>query len=224
MKPRHAAPLVLAAVGLGLLLLWPAHHVKAQTEYFPYTIRSGDTLDAIADSFGLLADDITLANQCASSKPCWANEETGDLMAGETIRIPTGTKVRTVGQVESDFLIQKINPSTVDGIWHYHYGVPLAPTRMTLHIGDDIGYACMGYSEKLISIDYSGQEVTFTKIRVGSPGRCPVCLAAETLIATPSGSVPVQNLKLGMSVWTVDKAGDRVPGRIIETSKVQVPT
>jgi LysM repeat protein len=48
-------------------------------KYFPYTIRSGDTLETIADIFGVQVADITRANRHLAA---------GDLMAGDTIRIP----------------------------------------------------------------------------------------------------------------------------------------
>jgi len=53
---------------------------------------------------------------------------------------------------------------------------------------------------------------------------CPICLAGSTLIDTPSGLVPVKNLRVGMPIWTKDKAGRRVFGIVIKTSKVPVPS
>lgn len=52
---------------------------------------------------------------------------------------------------------------------------------------------------------------------------CPICLAKNTLIDTPSGLVVVQNLQKGSSVWTVNNSGKRVPGVVLETSKTPVP-
>ena len=52
---------------------------------------------------------------------------------------------------------------------------------------------------------------------------CPICLAKNTLIDTPSGSISVTDLQIGMSVWTMNKYGQRVSGVITKTSKVQVP-
>jgi LysM repeat protein len=53
----------------------PTHEHK----YFPYTIRAGDTLETIADIFGVQVADITRANHRIAD---------GNLMAGDTIRIP----------------------------------------------------------------------------------------------------------------------------------------
>lgn len=133
--------------------------------------------------------------------------------------------VKKAGEQESSFLIQKINPDSVEGLWYQAY--PLAREEGTpkiLRIGDNIGYACEGVSEKLTSIDFTEQTITFTKV-VGNPplGGCPICLAGNTLIDTPLGSMPVKDLKIGMKIWTTDKNGNRISGIAIKTSKVPVP-
>lgn len=139
---------------------------------------------------------------------------------------PSGEEIiKKVGERGSYFVIQKINPDSVEGLWYAAYPIPTpVGTPRTLRIGDDIGYACEGVSEKLISIDFSGQSVTFTKV-VGEPpfGGCPICLSSNTLIDTPSGLIPVKDLQVGMTVWTTDKAGSRTHGVIEEISKVSVP-
>ena len=53
---------------------------------------------------------------------------------------------------------------------------------------------------------------------------CPICLAAGSLIDTPSGPVAVENLNVGDSVWTVNKAGERVIGTILKIASVRVPS
>lgn len=135
--------------------------------------------------------------------------------------------IRTVGERESSFLILTINRNSVEGLWYQAYPIvrPNDPgTPKTLYIGDDIGYACEGVSDKLTGIDFSGQRITFTKI-VGQPplGGCPICLAGNTLISTPSGLVPVKDLQIGMPIWTIDKFGRRAYAIITETSKMTVP-
>jgi len=52
---------------------------------------------------------------------------------------------------------------------------------------------------------------------------CPICLAGDTMIDTPYGLRPIKDLQVGMPIWTTDKAGNRVLGIILETSKVLVP-
>lgn len=52
---------------------------------------------------------------------------------------------------------------------------------------------------------------------------CPICLAKHTLIDTPQGAIPVEELRKGMPVWTITKSGERVSAVIIETAKPTVP-
>ncbi len=52
---------------------------------------------------------------------------------------------------------------------------------------------------------------------------CPICLAMGTLIDTPQGTVAVEDLRVGDSVWTVNASGERIPMTILKTSRVAVP-
>ncbi len=52
---------------------------------------------------------------------------------------------------------------------------------------------------------------------------CPICLASNTYISTPQGSVKVTNLKVGMLVWSVDKEGNKIAEPILRLSKTRVP-
>lgn len=65
------------------------------------------------------------------------------------------------------------------------------------------------------SIEVQKQEASFPS--------CPICLAEGTLIDTPRGPVAVEDLQLGDSVWTMNKAGERVPGKILRLGNVNVP-
>ncbi|MBI3955550.1 hypothetical protein HY338_03830, partial [Candidatus Gottesmanbacteria bacterium] len=52
---------------------------------------------------------------------------------------------------------------------------------------------------------------------------CPICLASNTYISTPQGSVKVTDLKVGMPVWSVDKDGNKITVPILKLSKTRVP-
>jgi Hint domain len=65
------------------------------------------------------------------------------------------------------------------------------------------------------AIEIQKQESTFPS--------CPICLAVGTLIETPRGAVPVEDLQLGDPVWTMNAAGERVPGKILKLGNVNVP-
>lgn len=51
----------------------------------------------------------------------------------------------------------------------------------------------------------------------------PICLARGTLIDTPGGPVPVEQLGRGMAVWTMDASGQRFAAAVNETSSTPVP-
>lgn len=52
---------------------------------------------------------------------------------------------------------------------------------------------------------------------------CPICLAAGTLIDTPSGAVRVESFHVGDQVWTMNEVGERVPASILKTGSMRVP-
>ena len=52
---------------------------------------------------------------------------------------------------------------------------------------------------------------------------CPICLAEGTLIDTPRGAVPIEDLQIGDLVWTMNGAGERVPGEILQLGNVNAP-
>jgi len=51
----------------------------------------------------------------------------------------------------------------------------------------------------------------------------PICLTRGTVIDTPGGPVPVEQLHQGMAVWTVDNSGKRIAAAVVETSVTPVP-
>lgn len=52
---------------------------------------------------------------------------------------------------------------------------------------------------------------------------CPICLSGDALIETPVGLISVQDLRIGMPVWTADEAGRRFSGIVMKTSMVPAP-
>lgn len=53
---------------------------------------------------------------------------------------------------------------------------------------------------------------------------CPVCLAPQTQIDTPTGPVAVADLRIGDVVWTADMSGSRLAAIIVKTVRVPVPS
>jgi hypothetical protein len=85
----------------------------------------------------------------------------------------------------------------------------------SLRVGENQGESIQGTIT-------SGGVINVTK-RESSFNTCPICLAAGTLIDTPDGAVPVEQLRVGMPVWTVDGEGQRVAATIIDTASTWVP-
>ena len=52
---------------------------------------------------------------------------------------------------------------------------------------------------------------------------CPICLARGTRIQTPSGGVPVELLRIGAAVWTLDTAGRVIPGTVLGLGSTSAP-
>ena len=52
----------------------------------------------------------------------------------------------------------------------------------------------------------------------------PICLTKGTLIDTPYGSVPIEQLHKGMAVWTVDNSRKRILGAVVDTAMTSVPS
>ncbi len=65
--------------------------------------------------------------------------------------------------------------------------------------------------------------VTVINRQQAGPPQCPICLALGTRIATPSGDVAVQDLRVGDVVWTIDVAGARIAAPLIAVGSTPVP-
>jgi hypothetical protein len=81
--------------------------------------------------------------------------------------------------------------------------------------------------------DTGNERVTGTVTKDGSvtiEGRgagerfaCPICLVEGVRIATPTGSVAVQDVRVGMRVWTTDANGRRIVGVVLRIGHMQAP-
>lgn len=87
--------------------------------------------------------------------------------------------------------------------------------QYSLAIGQNQGFRVEGTVTSAGNISETRRQPSFNT--------CPICLAKGTLIDTPAGTVPVEQLRQGQVVWTVDKTGKRVAAPIIETRITPVP-
>jgi len=81
-----------------------------------------------------------------------------------------------------------------------------------------------GAGGKLVegSVDAYGK-VDITKRVDAGPVPCPICLALGTSIATPSGDVAVQDLRVGDVIWTLSERGLRVAAPVLVIGSTPVP-
>jgi hypothetical protein len=100
------------------------------------------------------------------------------------------------------------------------YALEMTPSgdtyQFTLRVKEGQGERIEGTVTLSGSIKVLRQEPSFNT--------CPICLAKGTLIDTPGGPVPVENLHEGMTVWTTDSTGNRVAGVVLKTVMTPVPS
>jgi hypothetical protein len=72
------------------------------------------------------------------------------------------------------------------------------------------------------TIDASGAITIEQQAAAGEPN-CPICLSVGTMIDTPAGPMPVERLRLGDPVWTLDAAGRRIAGTVIAVGSTPAP-
>jgi len=65
--------------------------------------------------------------------------------------------------------------------------------------------------------------VTVTSRTPSAMPPCPICLAPDTLIATPNGDVRVTDVRPGMIVWTAAGDGSRIAAPVVEVGSIAVP-
>lgn len=99
------------------------------------------------------------------------------------------------------------------------YGAQMTASQggydFVLRVGEGQGSRIEGRISPSGSITVLKQEPSFNT--------CPICLARGTLIDTPEGPVPVEQLSRGMPVWTVDESGQTVAAIVLETVTTPVP-
>jgi hypothetical protein len=66
--------------------------------------------------------------------------------------------------------------------------------------------------------------VDISKRSDAGPLNCPICLARDTRIATPSGEIAVDQLRLGDMVWTQGEHGERIAAPLVAIGSTPVPS
>jgi hypothetical protein len=66
-------------------------------------------------------------------------------------------------------------------------------------------------------------EITIEQQAAAGEPMCPICLARGTLIDAPDGPLPVDGLRIGDPIWTLDESGQRVRGTVIAVGSTAAP-
>jgi hypothetical protein len=72
------------------------------------------------------------------------------------------------------------------------------------------------------TIDADGAVTIEQQAAAGQPP-CPICLARGTRIATPDGEVAIEDIRVGMQVWSIDKAGRQFFAGVVLVGRTPVP-
>ena len=84
------------------------------------------------------------------------------------------------------------------------------------------GYQCIQSCGPPVGRDNDPPPPYFCQL-IGYEQACPICLAANTTIATPNGNINVKDLKIRMPVWSVNKSGQKVLSKVAIVSHTPVP-
>jgi hypothetical protein len=98
------------------------------------------------------------------------------------------------------------------------YGVQLTPAgnayAFTLRVDEGQGERIEGTITSSGAIKVLKREPSFNT--------CPICLIKGTLIDTPGGQIAIEDLREGMTVWTLDGMGRRTTGVVVKTASTTI--
>jgi Hint domain-containing protein len=72
------------------------------------------------------------------------------------------------------------------------------------------------------TIDNKGT-ITIDQQAAANEPACPICLARGTRIATPDGEVAIEDIRIGMRVWSIDESGRRIVANVVRIGQTHVP-
>ena len=96
---------------------------------------------------------------------------------------------------------------TAPGVWGFAY----------------LAMRSVGGGERVEGRVLANGSVTVLARQQAGPPQCPICLALGTRIATPTGDVAVQDLRVGDVVWSADATGARTAAPLIAIGSTPVP-
>lgn len=162
-------------------------------DFYPVARAEGEQANAIAQYAAIKSDTATYDAIVAHE-----NLPSGDLTDGEKLTLYQAWK-----------LLQAVVLTRAGSGFSFQYRVASEATPT-------------GYLMVTGTVDGDGAVNVSARTGTGRPV-CPICLAASTLIATPSGDVRVTDVQPGMVVWTQTAAGVRVAATVIVVGSMEAP-
>jgi hypothetical protein len=114
---------------------------------------------------------------------------------------------------------------TIYRAWKQLNAIVLDPVGNASHRFDYLNMPAQGANEgrrTTGTIDAGGSIAIEQQQPAGAPN-CPICLARGTRIATPDGDVAIEDIRVGMRVWSMDQAGNRVVETVTRIGQTPVP-
>jgi Hint domain len=109
--------------------------------------------------------------------------------------------------------------------WKQLNAISLEPTGDGGYRFDYLNMPAPGASEgrrTTGTIDAAGQIAIDVQTPAGEPP-CPICLTRGTRIATLDGDVAIENVRVGMRVWSIDGSGRRLIANVVQVGQTRVP-
>lgn len=109
--------------------------------------------------------------------------------------------------------------------WKQLNAIVLEPVGDGSHRFDYLNMPAPGASEGRRStgtIDDRGSITIEQQAPAGEPA-CPICLARGTRLATPAGDVAIEDVRVGMHVWSIDQGGRRIVANVVRVGQTRVP-
>jgi hypothetical protein len=125
----------------------------------------------------------------------------------------TDQQIVAISQAYKQMLVIQLHPQ--GDLYSFQVSVPAASAGAT---------GMLGTPSEIVTgtISRTGQ-VHIESRNPGSPRACPICLARGDVVATPTGPVPVQDVRVGMAVWSVDAHGRRIRAVVVQAGRAIAP-
>jgi hypothetical protein len=112
-----------------------------------------------------------------------------------------------------------VHQATTDRAGRFSITLPAGTYRMAVTLAE-VYYLDPGSGRPVTEIRVGAARHLIIDLRAIPSG---ICLAARDRISTPTGPVPVSEMRAGVIVWTLDAMGRRIPAPALLVTRIQAP-